>query len=1857
MKADPSLEGDTKRSKERASRVEITAERQGLDAKDLKANFASQAEALRNTESKSAQRSAGSNPWSHLVATGLMTKIGGETGRDISNTIMNHVFKSSQQAAGSNPWSPLVVARNVSNESAKIDNGHQGQNHQVNGSPLMSVEPEMKTSQVSGVEALVERLSVLTLSIKKANSVRNPTKFIYDTAAGCNICNSRDVFVEGSIVMIPKDEISIVGWNTSHGPAVALGIGRLKYLDIDAYFSEDAIGNILGEPALLQEFQAVHSYFPGKLFRDVITVTRQTPRAGDQPMIFRRGVEGIMICPVPGSGVNITAETSDDWIVCSSLLSDDNDPVSLWLEKYGLTKREVQAALVLRKLSKENRNISISRLICVLEGNHDCRAKHVLKKYSTFISMYTGGKLNEIMSHSSEILGSLRSWLPMTESSLATKSTEGDTCACEPTRKMFGNELHSTCRTVGSNYDSPLHKVREASLPECLASNFSDSESWAALSIAKLKLSYGELMVALFAVDVGLASADTFVTLTLKQKGYSLAGIARLEQVERLHRLTSFVNLETLKNMLHNKVIEVDGLNPRDVISFRKDVHGSDCPCHEGKVKLPSAIKNVNLSKMNSESCHVDVMTTTTDDKLHRYLNLIGVDAATQCIFEVKVPSLAEDALATGLLEIEKWYKSHKRPLSQFVLDNAAGFSAKALIETCQKRNITVMYVTPDLHVKLAEAAIKIIKSLVRTTVVDRESRGKFITPFVTHLITWVVGSINYSLRSGSKHQTPWTRFTGNKIDMNIHFRVAFLDIVICHKLIQERTNNLQSRGFVGLVVARDRSARGAFQVINLETMRICKRYHFKLVDSPNLRKYVNDKLQEPIFKSNYIAAEDSEIATADINDFEVNPEDIEKLHIEIARLTAEAKPKQPIVEGVGAVASEVTTNVKDLGIIANPDDMEVNPEVEEPIQRITKFPYKKKAKPVKPILTVDASLSIPKRPIRGQVIPQVAAIQGRPKNRSALPKVEVIKNSKAFTIPQLSDGTCMFASVAYCYKKGSVEADPLALRDLVCNFMAQNLKFEFNGIQIDDLIDTIRIDLAGREGITTLDTTADYIDYMRKSSSFGDSLELQIIAYIRKVALLIFHQKPDGFQFRQAITEFCEEGKIIYLNFTGEIHYETLIIDDAETRLRHRLQYKISHPPEVGNSNFDYDVNDLTPSTFDFESHEDYMELQRVINISSDEAMALARNPAFDPADEEFDEEDITKYVSDLEELSVLVASINVKEPRPYSSVYEDYYKSDAAVMEDLVTDSDFLECCNRIEEETVLAAVPAKYAPKKPKTTGSLRERLGDEVVDEASIKEMRQILHKEVWEGVTTELVRELHRQGIQIVPLIELIKEKLTAEGEHEKVKSRIIVLGSEQTKVHRSRTEAPTAQLQSFYIFIFIAAKRGIRIMSLDVTGAFLNAKLKPDEVVYVRLNRKMTKILCEINPSWNQYVLKDGTMVVRLWKCLYGMAISPQRWFKTMDAVLRRLGFKPSEFDLCLYVLIEANDVMNLALLYVDDLALACENKDLERRIIEEMKEEFEGVSIQQGDAISYLGFNIRQSSEGISLDQTGYIAKMVKALNLKKIPKYNNPFASNFKVNQDRYLTPTSEANPKTLWLMKHLAMSLMYLASRTRRDLLFAASFFAGIKCPEDEDIEAVKRAIVYAYNTVDKKQFFYRKGPMELSMVGDASHSLFVDTRGQGCAIIYGDEHSAALEMTSNVEKFQSKSSYESEIVLQNKLAMMGKRTAQLFAEIGLPMPMPMKQYCDHQAVVNTANQEHLLKSGQSKFMSRNLFQLFSEVESGTIDFRWVKSEDNSADIGTKPLQGSQFQTQADQTFSRLEGLSDPRGKADNYDSDPE
>jgi hypothetical protein len=292
--------------------------------------------------------------------------------------------------------------------------------------------------------------------------------------------------------------------------------------------------------------------------------------------------------------------------------------------------------------------------------------------------------------------------------------------------------------------------------------------------------------------------------------------------------------------------------------------------------------------------------------------------------------------------------------------------------------------------------------------------------------------------------------------------------------------------------------------------------------------------------------------------------------------------------------------------------------------------------------------------------------------------------------------------------------------------------------------------------------------------------------------------------------------------------------------------------------------------------------------------------------------------------------------------------------------------------------------------------------------------------------------------KLIPLIMLNKEKCFSDGIFDKVKARLVALGCRQQLMEDELKEAPTASIQSFYMIIMLAAKLKIKLRSKDVTGAFLHADLQEEEKEYVLISKKHVDLLRRKHSEVEKYVRSNGSIVALLKKCLYGLKQSPQRWYDTIRAILEGIGMQATSGDKCLFYEV-SNGVKNYLLLFVDDMLIAFESQVLYNRLSEALCKAFGEITDQEGPVLSFLGITITQSDKEITLDQVGYINKLIGSLKLTKIPQYSNPAASNFSVYEERYLKPQSEADPERLTLMRRLTMSVMYCALRTRRDVLF--------------------------------------------------------------------------------------------------------------------------------------------------------------------------------------------------------------------------
>ena len=83
---------------------------------------------------------------------------------------------------------------------------------------------------------------------------------------------------------------------------------------------------------------------------------------------------------------------------------------------------------------------------------------------------------------------------------------------------------------------------------------------------------------------------------------------------------------------------------------------------------------------------------------------------------------------------------------------------------------------------------------------------------------------------------------------------------------------------------------------------------------------------------------------------------------------------------------------------------------------------------------------------------------------------------------------------------------------------------------------------------------------------------------------------------------------------------------------------------------------------------------------------------------------------------------------------------------------------------------------------------------------------------------------------------------------------------------------------------------------------YLNADLAPTGVVvHMVIDPYLTSILVELDPAYKAYVRTNGSVVVYLWKALYGTIEASKLWYDVIVNVIRDLRFAHNPFDKCVF--------------------------------------------------------------------------------------------------------------------------------------------------------------------------------------------------------------------------------------------------------------------------------------------------------------------------------------------------------------------
>lgn len=443
-----------------------------------------------------------------------------------------------------------------------------------------------------------------------------------------------------------------------------------------------------------------------------------------------------------------------------------------------------------------------------------------------------------------------------------------------------------------------------------------------------------------------------------------------------------------------------------------------------------------------------------------------------------------------------------------------------------------------------------------------------------------------------------------------------------------------------------------------------------------------------------------------------------------------------------------------------------------------------------------------------------------------------------------------------------------------------------------------------------------------------------------------------------------------------------------------------------------------------------------------------------------------------------------------------------------------------------------------------------------------------------------------------------KTKLNAEGKVDKHKARLVAKGYKQEYgIDYKEVFAPVARHDTIRLVLALAAQNSWPIFQLDVKSAFLQGELQ--ESVYV---------------DQPQGYVQQGkeNKVYKLRKALYGLKQAPRAWYSRIAAYFSRSGFHQCPYEHTLFVKSGCTGELLIVCLYVDDLIFTGSSSTMFDDFKQSMMNEFEMSDL--GLMHYFLGYEVAQNSAGIFISQKKYVREILERFQMTNCNSVGTPVELGLKLTKDH------EGKKVDSTLYKQIVGSLMYLTG-TRPDIMHAVSLISRyMETPTELHLLAAKRILRYLQGTISFG-ILYEKGE-SFGLLGftDSDYAGDQDDRRStsGYAFIMG---SGAVSWSSKKQQIVTLSTTEAEFVAAAACASQAIWLRRLLEELGFHQNSPTPVYCDNTSAIKLSKNPVL--HGRSKHIDVRYHFLRDLANDGTIDLIYCKSEDQIADIFTKPL----------------------------------
>lgn len=439
------------------------------------------------------------------------------------------------------------------------------------------------------------------------------------------------------------------------------------------------------------------------------------------------------------------------------------------------------------------------------------------------------------------------------------------------------------------------------------------------------------------------------------------------------------------------------------------------------------------------------------------------------------------------------------------------------------------------------------------------------------------------------------------------------------------------------------------------------------------------------------------------------------------------------------------------------------------------------------------------------------------------------------------------------------------------------------------------------------------------------------------------------------------------------------------------------------------------------------------------------------------------------------------------------------------------------------------------------------------------------------------------------------------GEAAAFKARWVAKGFTQVQgVDFHEIFASVAHKDTIRTFLAMVNWHRLHCDQVDIKAAFLNGELK--ETIYMEPPEGL-----DTPPN----------KVYRLKKSLYGLRQSPRCFNDELDAWLRSQGFVPSIADPCLYVYLKER-VLVMLTVHVDDQLIASNNRSALDIFKRKHNAAFE--CTDHGPVNYFLGFNVTRDVQRrvLSISQEHYFTHLLERFDMTDAKPAATPLPSDF-VAKD--VTDQQYDAAKHL-PYREIVGSVMYAATISRPDLAFSAGLLARFMTKwSAEHYRAAKHLLRYVKGTIDYALTFDASS-CERTLQG------YVDADWGGCLtsrhstsgygnILFG----ALVGWKARRQPTVALSTMEAELSAACDATKQAAWLRQILQDLHVPVKGPIRYFCDNQGAIAAAANPG--QHDKRKHMGMKAHYVTDEVKKGRVAFDYIPTEDNAADLLTKPL----------------------------------